>query len=142
MSPKEKKSTNKKPISLGQHWQLIGTELRSKADIWNSNGKWELPLEASYGNIKNTDKDMVLGVVNDSTQFFKEEENLRANAVQDVWYRGIDNGGYFMLTNKFSSKALTAKSKNSLTIEGTYLFLFIDLLQFLFDLLYCFFLSF
>ena len=101
-----------------------------------------VPHEGTYRKIKNTDKNMVLGVVNDSTQFFKEEENLRANVVQDVWYRGIDNGGYFMLTNKFSSKALTAKSKNSLTIEGTYLFLFIDLLQFLFDLLYCFFLSF
>ena len=65
------------------------------------------------------DKDMVFSVVNDSMQFLKED-----NPVQDVWYRGIDNGGYFMLINNSSGKALTAKSKNRLTIEGTYSFLF------------------
>merc|ERR1712018_948636 len=61
------------------------------------------------------DKDMVLSVVNDSMQFLKED-----NPVQDVWYRGIDNGGYFMLINNSSGKALTAKSKNRLTIEVPY----------------------
>ena len=100
--------------------------MKNKAGFWESTDSWSLPSEEGIkGNITNSTKNTVLGVISNDTEQGTAviEDILVPNDVRQIWIRGKSRP-YFTLLHPNSGKYLTA-SPTCLTIEGK----IIDLLK-------------
>ena len=98
---------------------MSGAKLKNKANNWKST-HFSLPHDYSEGQIRNYITNNVLSVVNDETYHGAEVvEEIFDNSSGQIWKIGEpDNYGYFVITNPASGKLLTAKSQDTLVIEG------------------------
>ena len=93
--------------------------MKNKAGFWESTDSWSLPSEEGIkGNITNSTKNTVLGVISNDTEQGTAviEDILVPNDVRQIWIRGKSRP-YFTLLHPNSGKYLTA-SPTCLTIEG------------------------
>ena len=87
----------------------------NKADVWQSNDKWELKKDDSTYYIMNVSENKVLCTENGQVSL----EALSLHDERQMWEKGDTNDeGYFTLTNPDTEKVLTATYLNGLAIEG------------------------
>ena len=87
----------------------------NKADVWQSNDKWELKTDDSTYYIMNVSENKVLCAENGQVSL----EALGLHDERQMWEKGDTNDeGYFTLTNPDTEKVLTATYLNGLAIEG------------------------
>ena len=88
-----------------------------------------VPSQDGWYNIKNDSSNNVLGVMNSAagTQIVSQIRDNTTWPKKDgqQWKLFVDNFGNYQVINKlagkFSQKLLTAVTKNTLTMEGTYI---------------------
>ena len=87
----------------------------NKADVWQSNDKWELKTDDSTCHIVNVSEDKVLSIENGQVNM----EAFGNNDKRQMWEKGEENDeGFFTLTIPDTEKVLTATYLNGLSIEG------------------------
>ena len=98
----------------------------NKADVWQSNDKWELKKDDSTYYIMNVSENKVLCTENGQVNM----EAIGINDERQIWEKGEANDeGFFTLTNPDTEKVLTATYLNGLSIEG---------MLFLMNIIWCF----
>ena len=101
---------------LGQLWKLQGTTLINKANLWNSNDKWNFKSKGETICIENTSENLVLENSDDNEV---SEEPFDEDRLQQCWIKGeADSEGYFTITNSNSKKVLTSTLKSNLEVRG------------------------
>ena len=87
----------------------------NKADVWQSNDKWELKKDDSTCYIMNASENKVLSTENGQVNM----EAIGINDERQIWEKGEANDeGFFTLTNTDTEKVLTTTYLNGLSIEG------------------------
>ena len=87
----------------------------NKADVWQSNDKWELKKDDSTYYIMNVSENKVLCTENGQVNM----EAIGINDERQIWEKGEANDeGFFTLTNPDTEKVLTATYLNGLSIDG------------------------
>ena len=87
-------------------WLLNGTELRNKANHWQSKDEWNIESVGTSVYIKNISNKTVLATAEDDTVV---EEDLKQNNTKQMWKKGTaDYEGYFAIKNHHFQKVMTA----------------------------------
>lgn len=94
---------------LGQLWKLDGSTLMNKAGTWHSSEQWDFQPKNGSIIIENTSKNKVLGV-NDKDKVMKEDR--AEDEDKQLWVKGVDIEGFFILKSFESKQVLTAKTES------------------------------
>ena len=88
--------------------------LNNKADLWDSTDSWILESNGTLAFLKNTSKSKAITI---DKSFNVTLQDLGQNNTNQLWKQGgIDNEGYFTLSDPFSPKVLTATKSGKLIV--------------------------
>ena len=111
---------------IGTLWRFDGATLTNKTNICQLTYNWTVKKKGSLVYIENRSNKTVLSISDDETvisqklKLFAQLDAYTPNDTGQMWMKRESNeDGYFILTNPYTQKILTASSDHHFEIIGT-----------------------